>query len=58
VSRNNRAHGVVMDCPGLLLGNTSSNSGTGGSGENFHDISGGCVEETLHNSIAPQPPSD
>jgi hypothetical protein len=57
-SRNNRVHGVVMDCPGLFLGNVSSNSGTAGTGgENFHDFSGGCVEN-VHNAAGPQPPGD
>jgi len=57
ISRNNRAHGVVMDCPGLFMGNASSNSGTAGSGDNFHDISGGCVEN-VHNAAGPNPPPD
>jgi hypothetical protein len=58
ISRNNRAHGVVMDCPGLFMGNASSNSGTVVVGsQNFHDISGGCVEN-VHNAAGPNPPPD
>jgi hypothetical protein len=58
VSRNNRAHGVVMDCPGLFLGNASSNSGTVVAGsENFHDFSGGCVQN-VHNAAGPNIPPD
>lgn len=45
VSRNNSGHGVIMDCPGLFMGNASSNN----VGDNFHDISGGCVVDE-HNS--------
>ena len=45
VSRNNGRNGVVMDCPGLFMGNTSSNNVT----QNFVDISGGCVVDE-HNS--------
>jgi len=45
VVRNNSGNGVFMDCPGLFFGNTSSNSG----GDNFHDVSGGCVVDE-HNS--------
>ena len=56
VSRNNRAHGVVMFCPGLFLGNVSTNSGTAVPGsENFHQ-SGGCVD--VHNAAAPDIPGD
>ena len=45
VSRNNSGHGVFMDCPGLFMGNASSNN----LGDNFHDVSGGCVVNE-HNS--------
>lgn len=56
VSRNNRAHGVWMFCPGLFLGNVSTNSGTVVAGsENFHQ-SGGC--EDVHNAAGPQIPGD
>jgi hypothetical protein len=45
VSRNNSSYGIFMDCPGLAMGNATSNNLAG----NFFDVSGGCVVET-HNS--------
>ena len=45
VRNNNTGFGIIVDCPGLVFANTTSNN----VGGNYHDISGGCVVNE-HNS--------